>query len=244
MLADPRAIPQLVNTLILAYEVEDDWIMDDLPTVFGCIGPPAINPLKEFIHAYNGDNKFWWSRSAAAEGLVAIAMNHPHEQERILTFLHGLFSEEDDSEFLSFLVGSLLDLGDTSSLPILEEAFDREIIDEFIVNRDDLVCENKVPRNFYNKDLLHFYDPGEVAKRKARWEREKDERERNHAKKRVERKKSIAIELKRPEISNILKKRKVLPFTGKIGRNEPCPCGSGKKYKKCCASIINALPTR
>ncbi|WP_300390609.1 SEC-C metal-binding domain-containing protein [Fusobacterium sp.] len=25
----------------------------------------------------------------------------------------------------------------------------------------------------------------------------------------------------------IVKKRK-------IGRNEPCPCGSGKKYKKCC----------
>ena len=21
----------------------------------------------------------------------------------------------------------------------------------------------------------------------------------------------------------------------KIGRNDPCPCGSGKKYKKCCA---------
>lgn len=23
----------------------------------------------------------------------------------------------------------------------------------------------------------------------------------------------------------------------KIGRNEPCPCGSGKKYKKCCLSL-------
>lgn len=23
--------------------------------------------------------------------------------------------------------------------------------------------------------------------------------------------------------------------TPKIGRNEPCPCGSGKKFKKCCA---------
>ncbi|MES2564969.1 MAG: SEC-C metal-binding domain-containing protein [Pseudomonadota bacterium] len=22
--------------------------------------------------------------------------------------------------------------------------------------------------------------------------------------------------------------------TPKIGRNEPCPCGRGKKYKKCC----------
>ncbi len=21
-----------------------------------------------------------------------------------------------------------------------------------------------------------------------------------------------------------------------IGRNDPCPCGSGKKYKKCCGS--------
>ena len=24
------------------------------------------------------------------------------------------------------------------------------------------------------------------------------------------------------------------PATGKIGRNAPCPCGSGKKFKKCC----------
>ena len=24
--------------------------------------------------------------------------------------------------------------------------------------------------------------------------------------------------------------------TPKVGRNEPCPCGSRKKYKKCCGS--------
>jgi len=24
----------------------------------------------------------------------------------------------------------------------------------------------------------------------------------------------------------------------KIGRNQPCPCGSGKKYKKCCGKFI------
>jgi hypothetical protein len=28
---------------------------------------------------------------------------------------------------------------------------------------------------------------------------------------------------------------KALPAqSGKVGRNEPCPCGSGKKFKKCC----------
>lgn len=28
----------------------------------------------------------------------------------------------------------------------------------------------------------------------------------------------------------------------KIGRNEPCPCGSGKKYKKCCLNKDSVLP--
>ena len=23
-------------------------------------------------------------------------------------------------------------------------------------------------------------------------------------------------------------------MSAKVGRNDPCPCGSGKKYKKCC----------
>jgi len=27
------------------------------------------------------------------------------------------------------------------------------------------------------------------------------------------------------------------PMQGKVGRNDPCPCGSGKKYKKCCGLI-------
>jgi SEC-C motif-containing protein len=25
-------------------------------------------------------------------------------------------------------------------------------------------------------------------------------------------------------------------FEAKVGRNDPCPCGSGKKYKKCCGA--------
>ena len=27
-----------------------------------------------------------------------------------------------------------------------------------------------------------------------------------------------------------------LVSSDKIGRNDPCPCGSGKKYKKCCGT--------
>jgi hypothetical protein len=28
----------------------------------------------------------------------------------------------------------------------------------------------------------------------------------------------------------------------KVGRNDPCPCGSGKKHKKCCDAPINQRP--
>jgi len=28
----------------------------------------------------------------------------------------------------------------------------------------------------------------------------------------------------------------VLDDEDRVGRNDPCPCGSGKKYKKCCGA--------
>jgi preprotein translocase subunit SecA len=30
--------------------------------------------------------------------------------------------------------------------------------------------------------------------------------------------------------------QQVVRGSDKIGRNDPCPCGSGKKYKKCCGA--------
>lgn len=39
-----------------------------------------------------------------------------------------------------------------------------------------------------------------------------------------------------PDMMNDKPYLKVIPGgkSQKIGRNDPCPCGSGKKYKKCC----------
>ncbi|MBC8060346.1 MAG: SEC-C domain-containing protein [Clostridiaceae bacterium] len=41
---------------------------------------------------------------------------------------------------------------------------------------------------------------------------------------------------KRTEITTEWKNSKTVVNEIKIGRNEPCPCGSGKKYKKCCGA--------
>jgi len=36
------------------------------------------------------------------------------------------------------------------------------------------------------------------------------------------------------EDGEMLKEEPVVREEPKVGRNDPCPCGSGKKYKKCC----------
>lgn len=43
----------------------------------------------------------------------------------------------------------------------------------------------------------------------------------------------ILSEEKRKEITKKYRESKIVRVE-KVGRNEPCPCGSGKKYKKCC----------
>ena len=49
---------------------------------------------------------------------------------------------------------------------------------------------------------------------------------------------TIGLEPDKPEditdLEILLNTPKTQIAEKKVGRNEPCPCGSGKKYKKCC----------
>ena len=50
----------------------------------------------------------------------------------------------------------------------------------------------------------------------------------------------IELEPDKPEditdLEILLNPRKPMIAENKVKRNQPCPCGSGKKYKKCCGS--------
>lgn len=37
---------------------------------------------------------------------------------------------------------------------------------------------------------------------------------------------------------NLVSQESGVRRTPPVGRNEPCPCGSGRKYKRCCASGV------
>jgi len=49
---------------------------------------------------------------------------------------------------------------------------------------------------------------------------------------------TIELEAEKPEdttdLERLLNPQQPVTVEKKVGRNEPCPCGSGKKYKKCC----------
>jgi len=50
----------------------------------------------------------------------------------------------------------------------------------------------------------------------------------------------VGLEPDKPEditdLEILLTPHKPMIAENKVGRNDPCPCGSGKKYKKCCGS--------
>jgi len=47
---------------------------------------------------------------------------------------------------------------------------------------------------------------------------------------------TLLTEEKRKELYTSQKKSGTVVKEKKVGRNDPCPCGSGKKYKKCCGT--------
>jgi SWIM/SEC-C metal-binding protein len=57
----------------------------------------------------------------------------------------------------------------------------------------------------------------------------------------------VGVEPDKPEDITDLERaraaREPARSTPKVGRNEPCPCGSGKKFKKCCDGATARLPS-
>lgn len=49
---------------------------------------------------------------------------------------------------------------------------------------------------------------------------------------------NVLSEEQRGEIAKRYKRSKTVVKEIRIGRNDPCPCGSGKKYKKCCGRAV------
>ena len=240
-----KAIPALLVCLKRFEEYPDnpasEWIEQDLIEAFRQIGPASIKPLMEYIK--NNPEEYWYSRAVASTALVYLASDYEEKRAEILEFLHSLLKEGNiqDVDFLSLLVCHLLDLCDPSSRPVIEEAFKKDLIDEFVVTLQEVKKAYKKGPDIPNRldfDFLEFYTPEAISARQKEWERREWELEKEEEEeRRLERLELLEQEQRQRLIEEgyeIDKYGTVRRKAPKIGPNDPCPCGSGKKYKKCC----------
>jgi SEC-C motif len=129
--------------------------------------------------------------------------------------------ENYDMDSYELFAGCLRGIGDPRGIEKLQHVYANENDATYI--GDDLECLSII----HNVNIPEM--PDIFGKRKEQEERQKArQKELNE----------LAANYKKNKSRGTLEEGgKVVPFkrdSPKVGRNDPCPCGSGKKYKKCC----------
>jgi HEAT repeat protein len=140
--------------------------------------------------------------------------------------LHRWENESGDMDSYEIFSFCLRGIGDRRGIEKLQDIYANE--NNAVYIGDSLECLGEI----HTVDVPEL--PDIIKRRKELDERQKDrEKELNElAKNYREEKEPGALE----------NRENIVPFkrdTPKVGRNAPCPCGSGKKYKKCCLNKIN-----
>jgi hypothetical protein len=214
-IADPDGLEPILRVLHNRPDDLGDWLTEDVPSILASFGPVAVEPLKRLVSSPNLD---LYVRVAGSIALSLIARGHPDWKDEVISFFHTILVREgEDKEFLSLCLDDVAELKDPRSKPILRSLFDSGMIDEEIIAWDDVEEIYHTPTedlSHHNKqDPMTFFSPENLNYLRKINEKTKFEDEIRAT--------TAWSELEEPE-----KK--------KVGRNDPCPCGSGKKYKKCC----------
>ena len=213
-----EAIVPLLGLLRRIDEDGDDWVGEDLPRVMAAIGPATIQPLADYLaNPAHGE----WARVAAASAIRKVGQSHPEARAECVARLGAQLERfAGQSETLNaFLISPLLDLKASEAGSVMERAFAANRVDESVPGDWEdaqielgLKTQRERPRKPNNLTVM-----GE--KFRAAW---------------------TGAGLTLPKCEAMFPKQEPVPISipasrkQKVGRNEPCPCGSGKKYKKCC----------
>ena len=221
-----------------AMSVHDDenlqeWLSSDWPALFRNKPPGVLAQVRAIVE----DRSLkWYSRSNAIDAMLAM------EQQRGAAELDDALDrvasaaqdKSDDHDFCLFSANALLDFPQARHRALLDALAEEQNAQKFgaVFRSDDVTrayaTTQEQPRSHpRHNDPWQFYDPQTIAHRQQRWAEED--------RKALEREARLTNEEEDVEDGNNHGHTEtyVRP-TPKIGRNDPCPCGSGKKYKKCC----------
>ncbi len=212
--------PLLLGLLArLDSEDGDDAAVSILPRVFGLIGPEIAPALTMVLR---DESRGLGSRWAAASGLREIALAQPDTRREMVAILTAQLEEQTvrDVEVNGAIIDVLLELRAVESAPVMERAFAARRVSEDVTGNWEHVQvelglkprpERPVGEETEDSFRQFFEGAESRAARKA---------------------------LQAPMddlLANAVPAGTVRRTEPKVGRNDPCPCGSGKKFKKCCS---------
>jgi uncharacterized protein YecA (UPF0149 family) len=261
LVGDEESIPVQIKGLQYAHEVEWDWYTDDGPKIFGLIGPTALPLLVEEIQRVERDSGPSYYYGALVEALAAIGRLHPEVIPSIAelaavrikdrtydreyasevlpeptTFQEQMAKLAEEPTRTELWVDMNLDLAIPELRPVIDEFFERHgpgYDSAIFGNRDDYwewVEKHKSEPLMLRKTLIQSY-------RKLHTRTTNPESETLSAQELAE-ERQFEQELMRRERGwydddPYVPHQPYVRAEPKVGRNDPCPCGSGKKYKKC-----------
>ncbi len=182
-------------------------------------GPPIIPHLKSIMGKDSG-NEWHYGISLSGSVLTKIATYYPETRDEITAIFRAQLPSPDAippeiDEMWGDWARELGELADETSREHILALDDAEVLTHEFFGRQPYLRD--MNRGFKPQKPPRPYDIRNDYQKRYEWEQN--------------RQKQIAREKKRQRSHPV---RLVTPrVEPKVGRNAPCPCGSGKKYKKC-----------
>lgn len=187
----------------------DDYLHEEMAHIMAALGPGAVPALAEFISDQTVDT---FSRNYAIGGLEQIGKEYPDAKDKCAEVLERMLAgfEQNDEILNAFLVGSLATLKATQSIATIRAAFAADAVD--ISGYGDLEDVEII------MGIRLFRDTERALFGWSRYTNDNDMLN--------------ALDGGKYDVEPAQN-----PYRN-IGRNDPCPCGSGKKFKKCCLGTL------
>ncbi|MCE8426370.1 MAG: DUF1186 domain-containing protein [Candidatus Methanoperedens sp.] len=190
------------------------------------------NGIKNIIDFTKDETLEPFGRAVAITGLVALAKTHPSYKEEIMRHISDLIEVTDDVIFAGLIADDLAAFQDKSVLPLLKKAFQDGRINNLFIDEEEVVSIVNGKTIFemerYMVDPLTHFSRENIEELFFEYYTDDEDEEteiRSFLADEAENDEEIYSDTIEPE-QQVRQK--------KVGRNAPCPCGSGKKYKKCC----------
>jgi hypothetical protein len=231
---DSSAHPALVQIAKLPEPVLDDLIGDLLTDGFDrCLASTCSDeaPIKSLIE---DQGACIWARIAGFGALATRVLEGDAPASALLDYLTALGAAEEakldgdkerDLDFLTAIVNCAVDVGAAPMAEAIRRWFDKDYVDATVISR-------RFAEDHFDDDWNTLVEFG----RHNRYVRSAVDEMKSWAFDRGSR--SVPPPHSDPYLNRSGRPAKppLVREAPKVGRNDPCPCGSGKKYKKCCGA--------